>query len=304
MSRMIAAGLLLLAAPFFQVEPTAHYTAEHRQPLIGEPLEIELTVIVPAGSQIIAWPDFVTSWTEVDIAQTGELMIHDTGSHLEYQQTLTVRFWEPGDFETPNTVISYQSPDSAVPVEIVPEPLLLTIPSVLTGDETLRGLKSQVSLPYVPPVPVIFLLAIIINLGVFVVDRWRSRRASRVTMTPASDIRLLDKKMLAILKRLDQQQINPAAVYNAVSGVLRDYTFCTYGVSGHEMTTSELMETLVDQLSDRQFHLLGQLLTQADLVKFAKVQPGYDSARRFIEVAAKWLHTAEMETTDFSGEAA
>ena len=303
MSRLITLFLLPLLGPVFQTEPLAQYIVNPNQPLVGEPVEIELLVTLSSGSQVTAWPDFMISWADFDLVEVGELAIHDTGSQLEYRQTIMMRLWEPGEFLMPEIFVSYQSSGSAIPTEITPESLTIIVPSVLTGDETLRALKPQISLSYIPPALIVVLLAVVINVGIFVYDRRRAKQAN-VVEPEALNIRILDKQMMAILRQVDQHKLEPSVVYNVVSTSLRDYLCRSFKINGHELTTSELLGALRNRLSSTQLNLLGQLLSQADLVKFAKVQPGYDSARRYVEATARWLHTTETENEGYPGETA
>jgi hypothetical protein len=72
--------------------------------------------------------------------------------------------------------------------------------------------------------------------------------------------------------------------YEAVVDALRDYLESAEGVPARERTTAELLWSLPPHLSDvglrDRFH---ELLEQADLVKFAQLEPGEERARVFLE---------------------
>jgi hypothetical protein len=92
---------------------------------------------------------------------------------------------------------------------------------------------------------------------------------------------------LAALARIEREQWprrkQVARHYEAVVDALRDYLESAESIPARERTTAELLWSLPPRLSDEgardQF---GELLEEADLVKFARLEPGEAAAQRFL----------------------
>jgi len=79
--------------------------------------------------------------------------------------------------------------------------------------------------------------------------------------------------------------------YTRLSDIVRQYLEGQMGLRAPERTTEEfLYEVSLDQsLSSDHRKLLGAFLQEADLVKFAKFQPGAEERMRALEAAEKFV---------------
>jgi hypothetical protein len=105
---------------------------------------------------------------------------------------------------------------------------------------------------------------------------------------------------LAEFKKVHVSNPAPAVVYENVSNALRRYIQGRFAVTAEELTTQELMADLVnlETLSDRRKRELGYLLEQADLVKFARMQPQSKSAEKILNVAQQWVTAVEQDNME------
>lgn len=301
MKRWLIVGCtLLLISGIVQAQEAAEarFSASNQSPLVGEPVQLTLTAAFSSGAAMVEWPDFPEQWGQFEVREVGELNISEQGGVLEYRQEVTLTLWEPGDYSTPETVIVYSNADGALAELFVP-PLPFTVPSVLTDDLTLRPLKPLVFLPYIPTA---LIVAGLFALAVPIV--WFAQRRSNPVKAVADwegDIRELDKRMLALLGHLERQALEPGAVYAAAADYLRDYLAQRFQVASHELTTAELLARMHPQLPQPLFNRLSQLLSQADLVKFARQIPNRESAQQYLEMAARWIQATANETEQAGG---
>ncbi len=283
---LLVAGRAVLAQEGAAVD--VRFDAEQMRPLVGEPVHVTLSAVFAPGHTLVSWPEVPEQWGVIEVRQRGELEITQRADGgLEYQQSLTLVLWEPGEFETPETVIVYQPPDAA-PAELVVAPLRFQVPSVLKADDlTLRPLKPQVSPLYVPPVLVIGVAGVLLSAAAWAVDRRRNTQ-ERAQQPPTEAARAV----LAALKKINPQTMEPALVYAAAADCLRDYLARQFGIAASELTTSEMVKDMQPHLPKPLLNGLYQLLNQADLVKFARQTPDVPAARQYLDMTARWIQAA------------
>jgi hypothetical protein len=302
MNRRVMMGCFLILVSGIvraQDEPVrAQFSTPNQSPLVGEPVQLTLTAVFATGTTMVKWPDFPEQWSHFEVHGVSKLNIAERDGALEYRQDITIALWEPGDYNTPETIIVYADGNGAL-VELFVSSLPFSVPSVLTDDLTLRPLKPLVFMSYIPPALLAGgVIALLLPLVWFM---QRRNKPVKVAADWQGDIRELDRRMLAILSSIDQQALEPSAVYAAVADCLRDYLVQQFRVAAHELTTPELLARMHPQLSQPLFNRLGQLLSQADLVKFARQIPNRESAHQYLETAARWIQSTASESEPVGG---
>jgi hypothetical protein len=286
--------LILLSQPMrAQDRAEAHFLTNLGAPLVGEPIELTLTATIPAGAIMISWPEFPADWWPLEVQNVGELSIGAT----EYHQNLTVILWIPGDYQTPETTITYQLAENAETQTLVVEPAFFSIPSVLDGqDMALRPFKAQISLPYVSPLVIAAGAAGLGALSFVAIRRLRSVRAIVLKRTVDEDgLGPAARAALAELRRIALLGLPPDQLYAATANCLRTYIHDQMNIPALDLTTAELMGSL--RLPDALQRELQRILEQADLVKFARYQPSGETAQKYLDVAGKWVRAADQKET-------
>ncbi len=286
--------LILLAQPVSaQDGGTARFSTNVGAPLVGEPIELTLTATIPAGTIIISWPEFPTEWQPFEVQNVGELSIGAT----EYRQNLTVILWIPGEYQTPETTITYQLAENAEAQTLVVEPVFFSVPSVLDSQDTaLRPFKAQISLPYISPLVIAAGAFGVVIAAFFAFRRLRSLRAVVLKRTVEEDgLGAAARAALAELRRIASRGLPPEQLYAEAADCLRGYVHDEMNVAARDMTTAELMESL--HLPDVLQRELQRILEQADLVKFARYQPSGETAQKYLDVVGKWVRTADQKET-------
>jgi hypothetical protein len=283
--------------------PQAYFTSEVDTPLIGEPIFLLLTVDVHVGAKV-TFPQFPAEWPPFVVREVGEVtLVSDTG-HSIYQQRLSVILWRPGAYQTPEMAIAYQLPDADGIQQIWVQPAYFVVESVLNPDDlNLRPLKPPISLPFVSP-----LLIGIVAIGFLFAGAyaWKMRERwmlARVSFAQADTLHLSARLALSDLMELTKERSTPSKIYVVAGNALRRYVQGRFVVPAEDMTTAELMSSLICQesLSERRQHELMYLLEQSDLVKFAHLQPQPKSAEKIVEVSQRWIMAVEQEHTETIG---
>lgn len=288
---------LWLLPVFFQVDAPlkAAVTVSNQSPLVGEPVVLTLTAQLLPGTSIAGWPEFSVEEPTLELRAAGEVEIIDRDGRTDYQQSFTIVFWEPGVFQTPELLITYQANNSIS--EFVVEPASFSVVSVLDeSDLSLRPFKPVIDLPYISPHVIVSGICLLTSGAI----GWLAYRQKQQS-SAAGQVRALDRKTLAALKAIDRNTQNAEEVYAAVAECLRDYIRDQFQVEAHELTTNELVSHMQAYLPLPAANRLSQIMGQADLVKFAKQTPDRRSAKLFLDAAATWIQNVSQRSAHPNG---
>lgn len=282
-----------------QATVDAAMVANPSQVTVGDIFTLTLQVIHPAGAQIAPAP-FESQWGVFEIRQIEPLATTtlEGGNEEQSIQVLRATLWATGTFTTPEYEISVVDADGMATQHSV-QSATVNVKSVLQpGDETLRDIKPQASLAFIPRW-VQILAALIIAAMVLGAIIWLWQRRRNVPEDTASepifvDTRPADVKALEALHEIAERHLPTqrlfAEHYDLVTDVVRRYLHEGFGIPALDQTTSELNLTFPSNVLDVDDRaLLFQLLEEADLVKFAKVEPDFGQADQLPERARQFV---------------
>jgi hypothetical protein len=186
-------------------------------------------------------------------------------------------------------------------------------PLLPAGNPSLKDIRDLERISGPPLLP--WLVCSLVLLGLLMM-RWRRTRDRRsaaaaieqLTSTHVAPSSTPYSLALAELARIEREHWprrgQVARHYEAVVDVLRDYLESAEAVPARERTSAELLWSLPPYLSDGGLRDRSrELLEEADLVKFAQLEPGAESAQVFLEQCRVLLdqwHAAQVpdELTD------
>jgi hypothetical protein len=104
------------------------------------------------------------------------------------------------------------------------------------------------------------------------------------------------EEALQKLEDLDKQKLwqkdQVKEYYFSLSETLRNYLEGRFGVNAMELTTDEIIRAVHDQTNEGLKKKLNEILSQADLAKYAKFKPLGDENMRMMKMAKDFvLHT-------------
>lgn len=241
---------------------------------IGE----QLTLTLRAGSLeegTVIWPQFGDTLGDLEVVQVEDIDTMDGESMVQHLRLTS--------FDTGFAIIA--------PIRLVVKgdtqstsPLLIRVNDVpVDDDQELYDIKAPIEAPFN------WLKWSLIILGsglILFMIFWIYRRITRKEET--GPIRIVNRRepWEEFLERLRQREEkrswdgNVKEHYSVISEVLRDYLERPFGVDALEVPTSEIqvnVRSLPWMSEDR--NTLIDLLSRADLVKFAKSNPGPEVAR-------------------------
>lgn len=262
---------------------------------VGDPLTFELSVAHPHGTQAV-FPQLEAIWGDFELIGQSAPQSAENNAAITTVQQIEATTFAPGEFVPPPVVVAiYDSTGNVTNVSAEAAPV--TITSVLIeGDAELRDIKPQATLPLVP----LWAWAIggIVLVGLAAIWLFRRLRQGRtVAQLPPYE------EALATLDAIAAQDLPGKAAYKAyytgVTDTVRRYVERRYGLPMLERTTDEIRHTLIDsEIQTTQQLALINMLTDADLVKFAKVTPDNASARQLMTDARLFVEATRPVVTD------
>lgn len=259
---------------------------------VGDVVPVTLSVTHPAGYRLIP-ADLTHSWATaelpLEVGAQSAVTIADNGDGTQTsRQTITVTVWEPGQLALPPLSLSMSDPQGNLQT-VTSSPAVLTVSSVLVdGDTTLRDIKPPATLPAPSVWPTATAVSVVILLVAgsavaFVV--WRKNR-------PQPDTRSPFQRALDDLTRIEQMNLPAQEMAQAhvtlITDVLRRYLEADFDIPALDQTTAQIVAALnaptAPNLSPAVREQLVALLQEADLVKFANVEPDPTTAVSLGEV--------------------
>ena len=271
---------------------------------VGDRIPLRLDVTYPSGVTVTL-PELPTQWGPFEVLEQTTLdpVENDDGTFTAVREA-TVTLWAPGDHQAPPLAVRYRDAGEQL-YESPVSPLTLTVVSVLdAGEREKRDLKPQVSLPRPPLWPWILggllLAALAGSGGWLLLSRLRQRTMPASVPLDPLDARSPEEIAYSELNRIAALDLPVQGAfkrhYTLVADCMRTYVEGRYRIPALDRTTAELGVELRQARVDRDHvSLLRDLLSEADLVKFAKVHPQIKRAR---DAVAQARHIVDVTQTD------
>ncbi len=271
---------------------------------IGDVVPLTITVQHPAEDRLLPTA-LGPTWGPFEVrTQSPVQTTQQRNGSASSQQVIAVTLWQTGTFATPPLALQVlDAQGNQHPITTTA--ISLTVHSVLqAGDESLRDLKPQATLPLPARWPWIaggLLALLLIGAGIW---WWLRRRPTPLPAQPTAipDLRPAYQIALDEIARIEGLHL-PALDrykehYTLIIDVLRRYLLATYGIPALDQTTDELRQTLHNTaLPSEQRDALFDLLSEADLVKFAQVTPDYAAAQQLPAQARHFVLNTQPPAT-------
>ena len=254
---------------------------------VGDRIPLRLKATYPAGMPVTL-PELPDTWGAFEVREQRLLQpLNNENGTLSIVREATVTLWAPGDHQTPPLTVHYRDGDQQLHEVLVPS-VSVTIASVLKEDDVeKRDLKPQVTLPRPPLWPWILaglLVAMLVGLVAWLLmARWRRRaipiqaQLQPVDPRPPHAIAYGELTRIASLNLPSQGEVKYR--YTLLADCMRTYVEGRYRIPAMDHTTEELVSAFRSIRTDHTHsRMFGELLSEADLVKFAKLRPSDDQA--------------------------
>lgn len=249
---------------------------------IGQQVWLELKFSVPKKAKVL-WPVLQDSLaSNVEIVRKSAIDTTINGEYTSYRQRLTITSFDSGAYTIPPIGIGYQLGNDTAMQHAFTEAITFRVQTVkVDTTKAIRDIKGPMEAPLtfaeiVPWLLALLAIAIAITLLLYYLRQRKLNKPfislPRKPKQPAYQLALESLEGLKSRKLWQNGRIKE--YYSELTDILRIYIEEQLSIPAIEMTTDEILGAFVDKNGGKGLvNRLGQILTTADLAKFAKAQP-------------------------------
>lgn len=274
--------------------------------LIGDQFNLRLEVDQPNGV-LVAFPqigDSLSPTIEVIAQSPLDTFVLDESQQLKIIQNLTITSFDTGRQVVPSLKFELKYNNLTDTIESLPAEFFVHGMPI----DTTKG-PVDIKKPYAAPVTLkevspYILGAILIGALIFFLFYYIQRRKKNKPVFGKAEKPKEPAHVIA-LRHLDQikeqklwQQNQVKAYYSDISDTLRTYIEERFGINAMEYTTDETIKAFQTQrglLNEKNFSELKNILSLADLVKFAKYEPLPDDHNLTLMNAYFFVNDTKLE---------
>ena len=294
--------LLLMIAPALATDPlpstaapvSVQASTDRSQFTIGDPIRYTVQVTAAADSEVII-PVLTGNLGDFTITDFGELPTRKHDGRVIVSRWYTLTIFTSGDHLVPAPKVQYRTAGEELR-EIEGNEVLVGVTSLLAQEKDpsdIRDIKPPEELPF-DWRPYGIAAAVLAAIGLLSASLFyllnRPRRQRIIAPQPPHEVALAALIQLRVRRLIEEGRFEE--YYVQLSAIVRRYVEERFRLRAPEMTTEEFLLAMSSdgRLAPPHRRLLGDFLSQADLVKFARHLPtledsenAYVAARRFIE---------------------
>jgi hypothetical protein len=282
---------LFFAAVVHGQSPGVSASLDSTRMLVGDQVWLRLQVELPREGSLV-WPQWRDTLTSgIEVLRTDSLVRRKQGKEgMVYSQSLLLTCFDSGTHRIPPQKFVVDT-DTLWSLPLLLEVMPVTV-DMQQGIKDIKPLR-KVPLTFSEVLPwaggVLLLLLLIMGW------RWYARRRRRVQANSSGpslppDVLALNQLEALRVARLWQKG-RVKEHYTRLTDILRQYLDARFDISAPEMTSEDLLRQLKkspDVSADWQ-HRMRDLLTCADLAKFARHQPEPLENERYVETVASFV---------------
>lgn len=277
---LACAGILMATQAVQAQQVTIDASIDSLQLLIGEQAKIKLEVSMDANQklQLPLLRDTIIRGVEIiDIAKPDTQLLND-GKRMLVQQEYTVTSFDSALYYLPPFEVlvndqAYRSKALALKVYSIPVDTLH--PDQFFGPKTVR----EVPITWEDVSTIVWLTLLLLalsGLAFYLFKRYKDNKPiiKKIKIEPKLPPHQLALKEIERIKAdKTLRNTDPKAYYTELTDVLRAYLAERFGFNAMEMTSSEIIDKLMETKKKESIKDLMFLFQTADLVKFAKHSP-------------------------------
>ncbi len=270
---------------------------DHQHITIDGRVQVTLQVEAPPSAQVL-WPEIGNRLGPFAVVP-GHAGPPPDDQSARLQQHFTLQPEDVGELAIPPFSVAVEAAAGGETLRLTTDPVTITVTSVVSADADFarpRDIIPPVALPERGLLlPSWALLGLLIALALLAAIWWRQRgrRAVPGALQPA------DVQALAALGQLqeliDRDRIEDFHI--RLSDVLRQYLLARFGLPAPVQTTEQLLAAMLDagEPIRARRQLVGTLLGQCDLVKFARHRVGPEDMQAALAAATGFVRQTRTE---------
>lgn len=302
-----AMALALSCADAHAQQPIARAELDSMTILVGGQVGLNLSVAVPKGLQchILSLPDTLTA--QVEVVEALEPDTLDKGDLIEYVRRYLVTSFDTGlHYVPPITVamvgdgVKCQTSEFALSV-VNPFQQMAVNEEGINAIYDINGAEDspfqwRELLLFWPWAVGVIVAAGLVYLIIFLRKKYGGREVTDDNMPQLPD-EPCEVTALRNLERIRGEKLwlrnQVKEFYTDLTETLRTYIGARYGIQAKESTSAQIMDQLREPLRNNKHEaeILREILEQADLVKFAKMEPLADENDKAVTDAIAFVNT-------------
>ncbi len=263
---------------------TVEANADSGHITIGDWFRVTVSVTHPANTPV-RWPVLRDSVGSFEIIRHDTLATQSDNGLVKESQRFTLTNFTGAEAFVPPFVVTYQAPGDTTVQRAASQAIRIVVASVpVDTTKAIKDIKPPLSIPLtwkdIALYAIVLLLIAAAAYGGYRYWKWRQRRAPEAVEEAAPEVpphvRAIERLRDLEEKHLWQQGATKA-FYSEATDIVREYFEGRYGITALEMTTEEIMRQLDGHIGEGGLRNdIAVLLSEADLVKFAKYAPQPD----------------------------
>ena len=281
-------------------------TAEIR---IGE--QVQIQVKVTAGkSQRVVFPEFgngqeVTPGVEVLAGSRIDTTLLNAGKRIELKRRYTVTSFDSSLYNiVPYVIVNSDTVHSRNSVGLK----VGTIPVDTVHYDRFNGPFDPVDMPFswtwhlwLLSLLLIVMLVLVVMLAIRLSNKAPLTRVVTVEQPEAPHLVAM-KEMEKMKQQVDSSVLSHKEYYEQLTNILRTYIMQRFGINAREMTSQEIINALLTSNDKIGLQELQELLSTADLVKFAKYESSFTEAKHGLLVAVNYVNETKQSEVEMSAQ--
>jgi hypothetical protein len=253
--------------------------------LIGDHIKLNIELEYPSDLKV-TWPAIADSLDKIEIIERTSPIIERTQQSIKEKTTFTLCVFDTGTYVIPPFNFTYRKiPQAGPPVDTTelsastnPIPIFVHGVGVDTTAE-IKDIKPPLSVPITLAELLPYLIGIVILglliLAIYYFVKRKKNVVAEIYNTPKRPAHEIALEALQSLESEKLWQRGEVKLYHSkLSDIIRTYIENRFNILAMESTTYEILEDLNRKnINGSLTHNLQEMLTTADLVKFAKGQP-------------------------------
>ncbi len=304
-------GSLLLIGIAFAQDVSVTASVDSQSVSIGDWIRYSVQVKFPS-SVSVALPAYKDSIGSFDIVQQDSLQRTELNGEVELKKSFVISRYDAGSFYLQPYMVRIKKSDGTID-SVLSNPIPVEIRGVeVDTSQTIKDLKPPMTVPMSMEEFALYVGIVLaltgIGYGIYYYIQKKRRNAGDPVEEHKPNI---PPYLLALmqLEELEAKRLWQAGeikgYYSEATEIIRRYFEARFGIMALEMTTGEVMLQLEKfKMEKRTFTAIEEMLSSADLVKFAKHQPVASeneqvmvNARSIVEQTKPVVETSTPETT-------
>ena len=269
--------------------------------LIGEQVELE-TIVLVDSHQKVNYPIFADNnyMKGVEVVSEGKIdtTLLNSGKRLQLARTYKLTSFDSAFYALPPFYVivendTFSAPNS-IGLKVTSVPVDTVNANNFAGPYTVTTIPFEWNLSYWL---LILLIPLLVYLVILLYKRVRKNVpiTKRIIINPPTPAHQQALAQFATIKPECLETENEFKIYyDQITNILRQYIENRFNLNAKELTSDEIIRKLTDTNNAAALRELKEILTTADLVKFAKYHASVSEANRSVVMALDYVNTTRL----------